>query len=184
MEGHRLDVHAATGEIVREVTDRDLPAGQLLIRCNNRRATRRAACVETYRKDTFHRHAAKPEGPHRIGKGPLTCWLSGVAGFEPTTSSSRTKRAAKLRYTPVSLLFAATTFTLAHRGLETKSDSAAVADRGRADVVQGHQEDGQGVDREAQEEGVGQGAAVAVGRHVQERVEVAGGAVRGEGRRP
>ena len=24
----------------------------------------------------------------------------GVAGFEPTTSSSRTKRAAKLRYTP------------------------------------------------------------------------------------
>lgn len=25
----------------------------------------------------------------------------GVAGFEPTTSSSRTKRAAKLRYTPV-----------------------------------------------------------------------------------
>src|SRR4051795_3645686 len=27
--------------------------------------------------------------------------LVGVAGFEPTTSSSRTKRAAKLRYTPV-----------------------------------------------------------------------------------
>ena len=25
----------------------------------------------------------------------------GVAGFEPTTSSSRTKRATKLRYTPV-----------------------------------------------------------------------------------
>jgi hypothetical protein len=40
MEGHRLDVHAATGEIVREVVDRDLPAGQLLVRCNNRRATR------------------------------------------------------------------------------------------------------------------------------------------------
>lgn len=32
--------------------------------------------------------------------GPLTC--VGVAGFEPTTSSSRTKRAAKLRYTPMS----------------------------------------------------------------------------------
>lgn len=27
-------------------------------------------------------------------------WV-GVAGFEPTASSSRTKRAAKLRYTPV-----------------------------------------------------------------------------------
>jgi hypothetical protein len=29
----------------------------------------------------------------------LTC--VGVAGFEPTTSSSRTKRATKLRYTPM-----------------------------------------------------------------------------------
>ena len=28
-------------------------------------------------------------------------WLVGVAGFEPTTSSSRTKRATKLRYTPM-----------------------------------------------------------------------------------
>jgi hypothetical protein len=27
--------------------------------------------------------------------------LVGVAGFEPTASSSRTKRAAKLRHTPV-----------------------------------------------------------------------------------
>ena len=33
-----------------------------------------------------------------LRKRPLTC--VGVAGFEPTTSSSRTKRAAKLRYTP------------------------------------------------------------------------------------
>jgi hypothetical protein len=31
-------------------------------------------------------------------KGPLT-WV-GVAGFEPAASSSRTKRAAKLRHTP------------------------------------------------------------------------------------
>ncbi len=37
-----------------------------------------------------------------IGKtGPeLVFCLVGVAGFEPTTSSSRTKRATKLRYTP------------------------------------------------------------------------------------
>ena len=55
MEGHRLDVHAATGEIVREVVDSDLPAGQLLIRCNNRRATRCAAYAEVYRKDTLRR---------------------------------------------------------------------------------------------------------------------------------
>ncbi|MFF3413448.1 replication initiator [Streptomyces sp. NPDC002698] len=65
MEGRRLDVLAATGEIVREITDRSLPAGQLLIRCNNRRATRCAACAEVYRKDTFHLVTAGLSG----GKG-------------------------------------------------------------------------------------------------------------------
>ncbi|MFJ6904109.1 replication initiator [Streptomyces griseoluteus] len=67
MEGHRLDVHAATGEIVREIVDRDLPAGQLLIRCNNRRATRCAACAEVYRKDTFHLVTAGLSGGKGIG---------------------------------------------------------------------------------------------------------------------
>ncbi|WP_318201394.1 replication initiator [Streptomyces sp. SCL15-4] len=67
MEGHRLDVHVATGEIVREITDRDLPAGQLLIRCNNRRATRCATCAETYRKDTFHLVTAGLNGGKGIG---------------------------------------------------------------------------------------------------------------------
>ncbi|MFF3162804.1 replication initiator [Streptomyces sp. NPDC003273] len=67
MEGHRLDVHAATGEIVREIADRDLPAGQLLIRCNNRRATRCASCAEVYRKDTFHLVAAGLSGGKGIG---------------------------------------------------------------------------------------------------------------------
>ncbi|CAL9302386.1 replication initiator [Streptomyces sp. SudanB182_2057] len=67
MEGHRLDVHATTGEIVREITDRDLPAGQLLIRCNNRRATRCATCAETYRKDTFHLVTAGLSGGKGIG---------------------------------------------------------------------------------------------------------------------
>ncbi|MEU5198739.1 replication initiator [Streptomyces scabiei] len=67
MEGHRLDVHAATGEIVREIADTDLPAGQLLIRCNNRRATRCAACAEVYRKDTFHLVTAGLSGGKGIG---------------------------------------------------------------------------------------------------------------------
>lgn len=67
MEGHRLDVHAATGEIVREITDTDLPAGQLLIRCNNRRATRCAACAEVYRKDTFHLVTAGLSGGKGVG---------------------------------------------------------------------------------------------------------------------
>ncbi|MGW1322686.1 replication initiator [Streptomyces antibioticus] len=64
MEGHRLDVHAATGEVVREVVDHDLPAGQLLIRCNNRRATR---CAEVYRKDTYQLVAAGLSGGKGIG---------------------------------------------------------------------------------------------------------------------
>ncbi|WP_060890695.1 replication initiator [Streptomyces europaeiscabiei] len=67
MEGHRLDVHASTGEIVREIADTDLPAGQLLIRCNNRRATRCAACAEVYRKDTFHLVTAGLSGGKGIG---------------------------------------------------------------------------------------------------------------------
>jgi hypothetical protein len=43
----------------------------------------------------------------RDGKSPavgaLTCWvmLVGVTGFEPAASSSRTKRATKLRHTPM-----------------------------------------------------------------------------------
>ena len=34
-------------------------------------------------------------------QGFLSTSLVGVAGFEPTASSSRTKRATKLRYTPL-----------------------------------------------------------------------------------
>ncbi len=45
------------------------------------------------------RDARTERGPSLMTRnGPLTC--VGVTGFEPATSSSRTKRAAKLRYTP------------------------------------------------------------------------------------
>jgi hypothetical protein len=37
---------------------------------------------------------------HDVGWSVMACELVGVAGFEPAASSSRTKRAAKLRYTP------------------------------------------------------------------------------------
>lgn len=57
--------------------------------------------------------------------GALICiYEVGVAGFEPTASSSRTKRATKLRHTPVSrrgLGPGATRITLADLPLETKS---------------------------------------------------------------
>ncbi|MFI1965847.1 replication initiator [Streptomyces pathocidini] len=59
LDGHRTeyDVNIRTGEIgpvLRHVDSAALPAGQLLVRCNNRRTTRCPACAEVYRRDTFH----------------------------------------------------------------------------------------------------------------------------------
>src|SRR3954447_10770327 len=70
-----------------------------------------------------------PCSPEAIGneiRAGLPCWeidpellfhLVGVAGFEPTTSSSRTKRATKLRYTPVCRAILADRFPGAHPGI-------------------------------------------------------------------
>ncbi|MDQ0960763.1 hypothetical protein QFZ66_004641 [Streptomyces sp. B4I13] len=70
LDGHRTEyaVDTATGEIGRTLHHLDstaLPAGQLLVRCNNRRATRCPACSETYRRDTYHLITAGLRG----GKG-------------------------------------------------------------------------------------------------------------------
>ncbi|MFE0511549.1 replication initiator [Streptomyces sp. NPDC058964] len=70
LDGHRTEyaVDQTTGEIGRVLHHLDssaLPAGQLLVRCNNRRATRCAACAETYRRDTYHLITAGLRG----GKG-------------------------------------------------------------------------------------------------------------------
>ncbi|OIK27647.1 replication initiator [Streptomyces malaysiense] len=70
LDGHRTEyaVDTTTGEIGRVLHALDsstLPAGQLLVRCNNRRATRCAACAETYRRDTYHLITAGLRG----GKG-------------------------------------------------------------------------------------------------------------------
>lgn len=67
---------------------------------------------------------------------PLTwSYEVGVAGFEPTTSSSRTKRAAKLRYTPIvapaAFAALATSITLADPRPETKSGLRAGGAGGR-----------------------------------------------------
>ncbi|MFI9767367.1 replication initiator [Streptomyces sp. NPDC052415] len=70
LDGHRTEytVDTASGEIGSVLSHLDsttLPAGQLLVRCNNRRATRCAACAETYRRDTYHLITAGLRG----GKG-------------------------------------------------------------------------------------------------------------------
>ncbi|SNX62895.1 hypothetical protein SAMN06272735_4687 [Streptomyces sp. TLI_55] len=70
LDGHRTEyaVNKTTGEIgnvLHHLDSATLPAGQLLVRCNNRRATRCAACAETYRRDTYHLITAGLRG----GKG-------------------------------------------------------------------------------------------------------------------
>lgn len=65
LDGHRTEVHTGTGEVLSELHAAELPAGNLLVRCNNRRATRCPACAETYRRDTYQLITAGLRG----GKG-------------------------------------------------------------------------------------------------------------------
>ncbi|MEU2283534.1 replication initiator [Streptomyces sp. NPDC013178] len=70
LDGHRTeyDVDTRTGEIgsvLHHLDSASLPVGQLLVRCNNRRATRCPACAEVYRRDTYHLITAGLRG----GKG-------------------------------------------------------------------------------------------------------------------
>ncbi|MGW5619495.1 replication initiator [Streptomyces olivaceus] len=92
LEGHRTEhaVDTATGEIGRvlhHLDSGDLPAGQLLVRCNNRRATRCPACAETYRRDTFHLITAGLRGgkgtPERVGTHPRVFATFTAPGFGP-----------------------------------------------------------------------------------------------------
>ncbi|WP_329395346.1 replication initiation protein [Streptomyces lydicus] len=70
LDGHRTEhtLDTTTGEIgpvVHHLDSAELPAGNLLVRCNNRRATRCASCAETYRRDTYQLITAGLRG----GKG-------------------------------------------------------------------------------------------------------------------
>ncbi|MCO8301890.1 replication initiator [Streptomyces sp. RKCA744] len=70
LDGHRTEHHlnrdtGEIGRVLRHLDSAELPAGHLLVRCNNRRTTRCAACAETYRRDTFHLITAGLRG----GKG-------------------------------------------------------------------------------------------------------------------
>ncbi|MET7766983.1 replication initiator, partial [Streptomyces sp. NPDC005393] len=70
LDGHRTEHHlnrdtGEIGRVLRHLDSAELPAGHLLVRCNNRRITRCPACAETYRRDTFHLITAGLRG----GKG-------------------------------------------------------------------------------------------------------------------
>ncbi|MGY4993324.1 replication initiator [Streptomyces sp. 900105245] len=90
LDGHRTEhaVDQTTGEIGRVLHHLDssnLPAGQLLVRCNNRRATRCAACAETYRRDTYHLITAGLRGgkgtPERVATHPRVFATLTAPGF-------------------------------------------------------------------------------------------------------
>ncbi|WP_243744582.1 replication initiator [Streptomyces hainanensis] len=79
LTGHRTEHHLDTttgeiGRVLRHLDSTNLPAGHLLTRCNNRRATRCAACAETYRRDTYQLITAGLKGgkgtPERVAGHP------------------------------------------------------------------------------------------------------------------
>src|SRR3954449_2746643 len=115
--------------------------------------------------------AEKPKGLARNPDQALR--LSGWRDLNPRPLRPERSALPSCATPRSSLLVAATSFTLAHRWLETKSGFAAVADGVRAGVVEGDQEDREGVEGEAEEEGVAEDVLVAVEVHVQEGVEVA-----------
>ncbi|MEU6319238.1 replication initiator [Streptomyces sp. NPDC047009] len=92
LNGHRTEyeVNKTTGEIGRVLHHLDsasLPAGQLLVRCNNRRASRCAACAETYRRDTYHLITAGLRGgkgtPERVSAHPRVFATFTAPSFGP-----------------------------------------------------------------------------------------------------
>ncbi|MFJ2732264.1 replication initiator [Streptomyces sp. NPDC087317] len=92
LDGHRTeyDVNPRTGEIgsvLHHLDSADLPAGHLLVRCNNRRTTRCAACAEVYRRDTFHLITSGLRGgkgvPERVAAHPRVFATFTAPGFGP-----------------------------------------------------------------------------------------------------
>ncbi|MFJ8335106.1 replication initiator [Streptomyces sp. NPDC094437] len=71
-------------------------AGHLLVRCNNRRTTRCAACSEVYRRDTFHLITAGLRGgkgtPEEITTHPRVFATFTAPGFGPVHNRPSTGR--------------------------------------------------------------------------------------------
>ncbi|WP_338059953.1 replication initiator, partial [Streptomyces ossamyceticus] len=92
LDGHRTeyDIDTTTGEIgrvIQHLDSTDLPAGNLLVRCNNRRTTRCAACAEVYRRDTFHLITSGLRGgkgvPEHVGIHPRVFATFTAPSFGP-----------------------------------------------------------------------------------------------------
>ncbi|AXG78977.1 replication initiator [Streptomyces paludis] len=92
LTGHRTEHHLDTttgeiGPVLHHLDSTTLPAGQLLVRCNNRRTTRCPACAETYRRDTYHLITAGLRGgkgtPEQVSTHPRVFATFTAPGFGP-----------------------------------------------------------------------------------------------------
>ncbi|MBY8885846.1 Replication initiation protein [Streptomyces sp. PTM05] len=87
MTGHRTRLNAATGQILDHLDTRHLPAGELLLRCGNRRATRCRSCSNVYRYDTYQLIAAGLRGgktvPTSVASHPRVFATLTAPGFGP-----------------------------------------------------------------------------------------------------
>jgi len=87
MTGHRTRLDTATGQILDHLDTRHLPAGELLLRCGNRRTTRCPACSTRYRYDTYQLIAAGLRGgktvPTTVATHPRAFATLTAPGFGP-----------------------------------------------------------------------------------------------------
>ncbi|WP_406401125.1 replication initiation protein [Streptomyces sp. NBC_00879] len=101
LDGHRTEHELSphTGEIGRvlhHLNSAELPAGHLLVRCNNRRATRCAACAEVYRRDTYQLITAGLRGgkgnPETVAQHPRVFATFTAPGFGPVHNRPTDRR--------------------------------------------------------------------------------------------
>ncbi|SOB84486.1 replication initiator [Streptomyces sp. 1331.2] len=96
LTGHRTRVDAATGQVLDHLDARQLPAGELLVRCGNRRVTRCPACSTVYRYDTYQLIAAGLRGgktvPTSVAAHPRVFATLTAPGFGPVHNRPDTGR--------------------------------------------------------------------------------------------
>ncbi|GAA3007353.1 replication initiator protein RepSA [Kitasatospora albolonga] len=96
LTGHRTRVDTATGQVLDHLDARHLPAGELLVRCGNRRATRCPACSTVYRYDTYQLIAAGLRGgktvPAGVAAHPRVFATLTAPGFGPVHNQPDTSR--------------------------------------------------------------------------------------------
>lgn len=96
LTGHRTRLDSATGEILDHFDSSRLPAGELLVRCGNRRATRCPTCSTVYRYDTYQLITAGLRGgktvPTSVAAHPRVFATLTAPGFGPVHNQPDTGR--------------------------------------------------------------------------------------------